>query len=150
MWGNLFCDCSIHNYSKISNTAKTANPERESRRVASRPRFGFHIVTCNVPPLKMATVDSEPFGKPTLLLGSSFSSDTNDTNTFTSNGLLDMGIFCGSGSGGDREDASSAQNAFATTLPDDTGPVDEDELSVFTSNGLLDGPAQMTSMVDLF
>ena len=58
----------------------------------------------------MASLDPEPFGKPTLLLGSSLLSDANDTTMFTSNGLLDTGLLGGSDDGGDGENASSARS----------------------------------------
>jgi len=93
----------------------------------------------------MATLDPEPFGNPTLLLGSSLLSDANDT--FTSNGLLDTGLFGGSGDGGGGENAPSARSPPWATHPDGIGSPDDDELSTFATNGLLDGPTQMTSTV---
>lgn len=96
----------------------------------------------------MTTLDSEPFGKPNLLLETSPLSDTNDATTFTSNGLLDSGIFGGSGHGAEEEDASSAQNPSRAARSDGVGSVDDDEPSAFMSNGLLDGPTQTTSAVN--
>ena len=95
----------------------------------------------------MTTLDPEPFGKPTLLLGTSLPSDTNDTTTFTSNGLLDTGLFDGSRNGGEGENVSSAQSPSWTPPTDRIGSADNDETPTFTLNGLLDGPTQMTSMV---
>ena len=95
----------------------------------------------------MATLDPEPFGKPTLLLGSSLLSDANDATTFTSNGLLDTGMFNGSEDGGEGENASSAHNPSWGPRADGIGSADNDEPSTFTLNGLLDGPTQMTSTV---
>ena len=94
----------------------------------------------------MATLEPEPFGQPTLLLGSSLLSDANDTTTFTSNGLLDTGPFGGSGDDGG-ESASSVQSSPWTAVPDGIGSTDGDVPSGFMSNGLLDGPTQMTSTV---
>jgi len=95
----------------------------------------------------MATLDPEPFGKPTLLLGSSLLSDADDTTTFTSNGLLDTGLFDGSGDGGEGENAPSTQGRAWATRTDEIGSIDDDESLAFMSNGLLDGPTQMTSTV---
>lgn len=93
----------------------------------------------------MATLDPEPFGKPTLLLGSSLLSDANET--FTSNGLLDTGLFGGSGDSGEGENTPFAQSPSWTAQPDRIGSSNDDELSTFATNGLLDGPTQMTSTV---
>ena len=93
----------------------------------------------------MATLDPEPFGNPTLLLGPSLLSDTNDT--FTSNGLLDTGPFGGTCDGGEGENASSAQSPPWTAHLDRIGSPDDNELSIFATNGLLDGPTQMSSTV---
>ena len=93
----------------------------------------------------MATLDPEPFGNPTLLMGSSMLSDAN--GTFTSNGLLDTGLFGGSGDGGEGEDASPAQSPHWTVYPDGIGSTNDDELTMFATNGLLDGPTQMTSTI---
>lgn len=93
----------------------------------------------------MATLDPEPFGNPTLLLGSSLLSDADDT--FTPNGLLDTGLFCGSGDGGEGESASSAQSPSWIAHPDEIGSLSDDESPTFATNGLLDGPTDMTSTV---
>ena len=94
----------------------------------------------------MATLDPEPFGEPTLLLGgSSLLSGTNDATTFTSNGLLDTGLFGGNGNGGEGENASPAQSPPWTARPDEAVFADVDGSSAFTTNGLLDGPTQNTS-----
>jgi len=95
----------------------------------------------------MAALDSEPFGEPTLLLGSSLLSNTNDTTTFTSNGLLDTGLFGGSGDGGEGENASSVQSLPWTTRPGSIGSSDDDESSTFMSNGLLDDTTPVTSTI---
>lgn len=95
----------------------------------------------------MATLDPEPFGEPTLLLGSSLLSDKNDTTTFTSNGLLDTGLLDGSGDGGEGESASFAQSPSWAPRTDGIGSADGDEPSTFVLNGLLDGPTQATSTV---
>ena len=91
----------------------------------------------------MTTLDPEPFGNPTLLLGASILSAANDT--FTSNGLLDTGLFGGSGDGGEGENASSSWTAH----PDGIGSPSDDGLSTFATNGLLDDPTQMTSTIIL-
>ena len=93
----------------------------------------------------MATLDPEPFGSPTLLLGSSLLLDANDT--FTPNGLLDTGLFGGSGDGGEGENAHSTQSPPWTAHPDGIRSPHDDEPSIFATNGLLDGPTQMTSTV---
>jgi hypothetical protein len=95
----------------------------------------------------MATLGPEPFGEPTLLLGSSLLSDTDNTTAFTSNGLLDAGLLGGSGDVGERDGASSAQSPSWTARLDGVGSAGDDELSTFTTNGLLDGPTPMTSTV---
>jgi len=95
----------------------------------------------------MAAPDLEPFGEPNLLLGSSLLSNANHTAKFTPNGLLDTGPFGGSGDGDEGGDASSTQSPPWAARADDIGSTDDDELSTFMSNGLLDGPTQMTSMV---
>ena len=125
--------------------AETANSERSvaSRRAYHAPDTR-HL---NIPLLKMATLDPEPFGKPTLLLGSSLLSEMNDTTAFTSNGLLDTGLFDGGGTGGEGENASSAQSSSWAPRADGIGSADDDEPSAFMSNGLLDGPTQTTSTV---
>ena len=92
-------------------------------------------------------MDPEPFGEPTLLLGSSLLSDKNDATTFTSNGLLDTGLFDESGDGGERESASSARSPSWAPRTDGIGSADGDEPSTFVLNGLLDGPTQATSTV---
>ena len=93
----------------------------------------------------MATLDPEPFGNPTLLLGSSLLLDASDT--FNSNGLLDTGLFGGSGDGGEGENAPFTQSPPWSAHPDGIGSPNDDELSTFATNGLLDGPTQMTSTV---
>jgi hypothetical protein len=97
----------------------------------------------------MAAPDLEPFGKPTLLLGSSLLSDTNDATAFTSNGLLDVGTFGGSGDSGEGEDAFSAKSPTWAARSDGVGFADDDESPAFTSNGLLDDQTPMTSTVNL-
>ncbi|KAF9651533.1 P-loop containing nucleoside triphosphate hydrolase protein [Thelephora ganbajun] len=88
----------------------------------------------------MATLNPEPFGKPTLLLASLLLKDTNDT-TFASNGLLDT-----EPSGGcEEENASSEQSPSWTARADGIGSTGDDESSAFTSNRLLGGPTQTTS-----
>jgi hypothetical protein len=98
----------------------------------------------------MATLDPKPFGEPALLLGSSLLSTPNNTATFTPNGLLDAGPFSGNGGVGEGENASSAQSPPWGVRPDEIGPADDDEPSAFTTNGLLDGPTQMTSTIISF
>jgi hypothetical protein len=96
----------------------------------------------------MATLDPEPFGNPTLLLGSPLLPDTNDTTTFTSNGLLDTGLLDGNRDGGEGEmNASSAQSPSWAPCTDGIGSADDDEPPTFVLSGLLDGPTQMTSTV---
>lgn len=121
----------------------TANSERSN---ASRHvHQALYRATYNIPSLQMATLDPEPFGKPDLLLGSSLLLDTNDTATFTSNGLLGPEPFGGNGGGG--ENATSAQNPPWGDRLDEIGSASDDELSTFTTNGLLDGPTQVTGTV---
>jgi hypothetical protein len=98
----------------------------------------------------MDSLDPEPFGKPTLLLGSSLLSSTNDTATFTSNGLLDTGVTGGSSdSQCEWEGVPPAQNLRATRSDRDES-TNGDEVSAFASNGLLDDPTQVTSTFYLF
>jgi len=89
----------------------------------------------------MAALDSEPFGEPTLLL------NTNDTMTFTSDGLLGTGMSDGSGDSGAGENAPSMQSPPWAARPDDIGSADDDESSTFMSDGILDGPTQVTSTI---
>lgn len=120
-------------------------PRDPTRRVTAH-QTSDTVATYNIPSLKMAALDPEPFGEPTLLLsGSSLLSGMDDATTFTSNGLLDTGLFGGSGDGDGGEDAFSAQSSSWAARPEGTGSSDEDELSAFTTNGLLDGPTPMTS-----
>lgn len=93
----------------------------------------------------MTTLDPEPFGNPTLLLGSSLLSDTNEM--FTPNGLLDTGPFGGSGDDSEGGNASSEQSPSWAAHMDGVGSPADDGLSAFTTNGLLDDPTQMTSTV---
>lgn len=97
----------------------------------------------------MTTLDPEPFGKPTLLLESNLLLDTNNTK-FISSGLLDTGVFSASGDGDEGEGAFSAPSPPCATLLDAAGLASDGESSEFTSNGLLDGTAQMRSTVHLF
>ena len=115
-------------------------PRDSTRRVTSTCR-----ATYNIPSLKMTTLDPEPFGKPSLLLGPSLLSDTNDTTTFTSNGLLDTGLLGRSGDGSEEESAYLAQSPSLAARPDEIGFADDEESFAFTTNGLLDDPTQMTS-----
>ena len=87
----------VSQVSGLSRAVEPANAERS--RDASRhiyARFEYRV-TYNIPSLKVATTDPEPFGKPTLLLGSNVLLDVNDATTFTSNGLLNTGLFARSG-----------------------------------------------------
>ena len=98
----------------------------------------------------MTTLDPAPFGKPTLLLESNLLSDTNDTPTLIPSGLLDTAsVFSGSGDDGGREDAFSVQSPPCAARLDVAGFTGDDEPSEFVSNGLLDGPTQMRSMVNI-
>ena len=117
-------------------------PRNPSRRVAST---GQRPSPTTYPPLKMTTLDPEPFGEPTLLPRSPLLSDTNDTTTFIPNGLLDTGLFDGTGDGGEGGNASSAQSLPWASRTDGIGAIDDDGLSTFMSNGLLDAPTQTTS-----
>lgn len=129
----------------MSIVVTTANSERSS----DASRRACHTLPSDTVTLgiEMATLDSEPFGEPTLLLGSSLLSDKNGATTFTSNGLLDTGLFDGSGDGGEGESASSAQSPSWAPRTDRIGSADGDEPSTFVLNGLLDGPTQATSTV---
>ena len=115
-------------------------PRDSTRRVTSTCR-----ATYNIPSLKMTTLDPEPFGKPSLLLGPSLLSDTNDTTTFTSNGLLDTGLLGRSSDGGEEGNAPSARSPSLAVSLDGIGFANDEESFAFTTNGLLDGPTQMTS-----
>ena len=95
----------------------------------------------------MTTLDPEPFGEPALLSGSSLLSDINDTTTFTPNGLLDAGLFDGTGGGSGGGNASSARSPSWASRTGEIGATDDGESSTFMSNGLLDAPTQTTSMV---
>ena len=59
--------------------------------------------------------------------------------------MLDTGLFGGSGDGGEGEDTSSAQSPSLAVRPYEIGLADDEESFTFTTNGLLDGPTQMTS-----
>jgi hypothetical protein len=98
----------------------------------------------------MTTLDPEPFGKPTLLLGSNLLSDADSATAFVSTGLLDYGAFGGSGDGGGGEDAFSAQSPPRAARSDVAGFANDDEPSEFMSNGLLDDPTQTRSTVNFF
>jgi len=122
----------------------TANSERSD--ASRRACYTASDITVTLS-IEMATLDLEPFGEPTLLLGPSLLSDANDTTTFTSNGLLDARLFDGGGDGGEGESASSAQSPSWAPRTDGIGSADDDESSTFVLNGLLDGPTQVTSTV---
>lgn len=94
----------------------------------------------------MTTLDPEPFGKPTLLLGSNSILDATETTAFVSTGLLDA-VFDGNGDGGEGEDAFSAQSPPCATLSDVDGFSSDNQQSEFMSNGLLDSSTQTTSTV---
>ena len=146
------CHMSGHkcNFLKWKSRVSVEPANAERSRDASRhiyARFGYRV-TYNIPSLKMATTDPESFGKPTLLLGSNVPLDVNDATTFTSNGLLDTGLFARSGDGGEGENAPPSKSPSWTACMDGVGSADDDELSTFTSNGLLDAPTEMTSTVN--
>lgn len=127
-----------------SIVAETANPGRS---VASRRACQTAPVTLDIPPLKMTTVDPEPFGEPSLLSASSLLSDVDNTTTFTPNGLLDTGLFDGTGDSSEGGNASSAQSLSWVSRTSEVGVTDDDGSSTFMSNGLLDAPTQTTSTV---
>ena len=134
------------NHFKITECSRDGKFRVNASRHDHHP-LGYRI-TCNIPSLKMTTLDTEPFGKPTLLLGSTSLSDVTGTAAFVSTGLLDS-VFEGSGNDGEGEDAFSAQNPPCVAHLDVAGSPSEDQPSEFMSNGLLDGPTQTTSMVNL-
>lgn len=95
----------------------------------------------------MATLDPEPFGKPTLLLESSLPLDLNDTAAFISSELLNTRAFSGSGDGGKEGDAFYASSPPCAARLD---VAEYDKPLEFKSNGLLDGSTQMRSTVNFF
>lgn len=135
-----FCTCTVW----LHPFQMRLRRQTPAQRVASR--HDHHAL--GIPSSKMTTLDPEPFGKPTLLLESNPLLDTNDT--FISSGLLDIGVFSGSGNDGEGEGALSTQSPPCAARSDAAGSSSDDELFEFTSNGLLDGSTRMGSTVNLF